>query len=615
MTRAQIANAGLVAKLRRGHPEQVRPCLLCNQACRVRDPRNPLVSCVGDPRSGHETEDPPEEGRDPRSRDVLVVGGGPAAGSGPDPGRPGPPGAAGRARRAHRRGAAHRGPRPGPGTAGPAPGLAGGRVPPAGRAHRHRHRDRRGRPGRGPGRRHRGAARDWVPARGPPGRSDPAALDPLAVLSAGPGSLPDGPVVVDDPVGGPAGVAMAEWLAAGGRTVTLVTPDPVAGTLLSLTGDLADANARLQRAGVTRALRSRLRRAAQGRAWLEDAWTGEQREIGCAAVIDCGHRLADTALYEAARSEAAPHEAAQSAGPGRPGQPGVPRAGDCVAPRTAAEAVLEGRRRARRSAPRGGPAPRRPAPTPAPWNASSRPRPPRRRTDSPPRVSRRLAAGRPRRLTSRNENHVGARAPRGRGGHRRPPAFAGSTNNTTRGSDRSGRKARGQSGLHHRRRPGPGPQPRHPAGPGGRQHHRGGPLPRDRLGGLPDGHPGRPGRDGQGGRGPRPGDPGPRGRRPGPHRDEAAVRRGVARFGRLDIVLANAGITPALGVDPTRRGARNRRQPDRRVQHGRAGHPLHDRARPGRRDRADQLDRGDQRHRRGDPRRPATPPPSTASSA
>ena len=38
----------------------------------------PSVSCVGDPRSGHETEDPPEEGRDPRSRDVLVVGGGPA---------------------------------------------------------------------------------------------------------------------------------------------------------------------------------------------------------------------------------------------------------------------------------------------------------------------------------------------------------------------------------------------------------------------------------------------------------------------------------------------------------------------------------------------------------
>jgi hypothetical protein len=127
-----------------------------------------------------------------------------------------------------------------------------------------------------------------------------------------------------------------------------VTPDPVAGTLLSLTGDLADANARLQRAGVTRALRSRLRQAGQGRARLEDTWTGEQREIGCAAVVDCGHRLADTALYEAALHEAALHEKAQHGGVRPvPGQPGVPRAGDCVAPRTAAEAVLEGRRRAR----------------------------------------------------------------------------------------------------------------------------------------------------------------------------------------------------------------------------------------------------------------------------
>ena len=63
MTRAQIADAGLVGKLRRDRPGQVRPCLLCNQACQVRDPRNPLVSCVGDPRSGHETEDQPEQGR------------------------------------------------------------------------------------------------------------------------------------------------------------------------------------------------------------------------------------------------------------------------------------------------------------------------------------------------------------------------------------------------------------------------------------------------------------------------------------------------------------------------------------------------------------------------
>ena len=47
MTRAQIADADLVGKARTGVP--VRPCTLCNQACQVRDVRNPLVSCIADP--------------------------------------------------------------------------------------------------------------------------------------------------------------------------------------------------------------------------------------------------------------------------------------------------------------------------------------------------------------------------------------------------------------------------------------------------------------------------------------------------------------------------------------------------------------------------------------
>jgi 2,4-dienoyl-CoA reductase (NADPH2) len=100
----------------------------------------------------------------------------------------------------------------------------------------------------------------------------------------------------------------------------------VAGTQLSLTGDLADANARLQRAGVTRELRSLLREAGSGRVLLEDVWTGARREISCAVLVDCGHRAADESLY-------------------RPDRPAL-RAGDCIAPRTMLEAVLEGRRRA-----------------------------------------------------------------------------------------------------------------------------------------------------------------------------------------------------------------------------------------------------------------------------
>ena len=58
MTRAQIADPDMVTKLRSGAAETVRPCIRCNQTCQVRDVRNPIVSCVGEPSSGRETEDP-----------------------------------------------------------------------------------------------------------------------------------------------------------------------------------------------------------------------------------------------------------------------------------------------------------------------------------------------------------------------------------------------------------------------------------------------------------------------------------------------------------------------------------------------------------------------------
>jgi 2,4-dienoyl-CoA reductase (NADPH2) len=75
---------------------------------------------------------------------------------------------------------------------------------------------------------------------------------------------------------------------------------------------------------VTREIRSLLRGVSGGRATLEHVWTGERRTVRCAAVIDCGYRLPDDALWLA--------------------RPRWPRAGDCVAPRTVHEAVLEGRR-------------------------------------------------------------------------------------------------------------------------------------------------------------------------------------------------------------------------------------------------------------------------------
>ena len=56
--------------------DAIRPCIRCNQTCQVRDARNPIVSCVGEPSAGRETEDPDWYVPTTEPRDVVVVGGG-----------------------------------------------------------------------------------------------------------------------------------------------------------------------------------------------------------------------------------------------------------------------------------------------------------------------------------------------------------------------------------------------------------------------------------------------------------------------------------------------------------------------------------------------------------
>jgi len=318
ITRGQIADPDLALKVAEQRLEQIRPCIRCNQTCQVRDARNPIVTCVSEPSSGHETDDPNWTSPTGRPKDVLVVGGGVA-------------------------------------------GLETARVA-ATRGHTVRIVERADRLGgvaaQVP---HAAPLVDWLVLQchdlgvtwtlGANGAEAIAAAATATVVVQADGAQPgtraygiaDGALVIDaveawrsvfgggtapwpdsgaialfDPIGGPIAVALAEQL---GERAVLITQDQIAGNELSRTGDLAPANVRLQQRGARIERRSLLREVRPGEVELEDRFSGERRTITCVALVDCGFRLPNEAIPGA-------HH----------------RVGDCVAPRTILEAVLEGRR-------------------------------------------------------------------------------------------------------------------------------------------------------------------------------------------------------------------------------------------------------------------------------
>jgi mycofactocin system FadH/OYE family oxidoreductase 2 len=334
MTRALIADPALPNKVRNGAAEDVRPCTLCNQVCFVAQVQNPRLGCSVNPAAGYERL--PEFSpltRAPLRHRVMVVGAGPA-------------------------------------------GLEAARVA-AGRGHsvtvfeRDRHVGGAARlAAAAPGRERLARAVDWLedqvrklqvqirtgvevtpalvrdeapeavivtvggrPEAGPAGSANggPAARTPRQVMR---GEVPDRPgkAVVLDAIGDPVGMGVAEWLAAHGWQVEVVTGDMFVGQRLTATNELAPWHQRAAAKGILFRPQVDFDRIAGRTVMAVDHFDRAPVPIpDVDLVVRVVHEAPDEDLYFALK------ESGER----------VFRAGDCVAPRTMSQAILEGYRAGR----------------------------------------------------------------------------------------------------------------------------------------------------------------------------------------------------------------------------------------------------------------------------
>jgi len=326
VVRGQIADALFAAKARAGHSEDIRLCLSCNQECVGRMGLNRWLGCIENPRTGREST--PVVERAGSGRRVVVVGAGPG----------GLQAAISAASRGHAVTVLERLP------------VAGGQARVAasvpsraefGDIVRNQVRECR---------RLGVELRFGVDADA----SVVAALAPDAVVVAtgaqpqrpwwaSPDAAtvvdvrdvlegrasPTGSVVVVDELGFHQATSVAEWLAHRGCAVTVVTPGMVVGQDLGITLDLEHWNTRAAAMGIVQLtdLVPMGWSAADGLTVLHHP-TGQERRLACDWVVLAVPQEPNEELYF------------DLVGRG----PEVHRVGDCVAPRRAHAAVIEGDR-------------------------------------------------------------------------------------------------------------------------------------------------------------------------------------------------------------------------------------------------------------------------------